>query len=464
MAEEIKTTLGTPCAPGWPMEWIHQVEQAEAELGHRICGGIAPDGTPCQLTSEHRSGRCKYHGGSPFTGAQLGNKNAMKHGLYSRRLLTCGPHCSRWKSCPYAEEQLVDLPKTQWPTCPYEQEEYDNLAETLVPKDGDHSAQIEHLAHSTALLSVMTTRAAAMLSMYTLVDVTTGQGRNYTMISKKISVPLAAFLRLSNEHLKYARELAKLSGAAAKRDAKAKAEEKPMNLPDKMKPLLMANMDILEAAYQEGVDEYERLKEEGKLERPSEGSSANDWADYNMQEAFKDKDNPPKLSRHGSMNEWADFDLEKHKAQGKQNEEGEQNEEENEEWETSSLRKEEVSQTLPEETGLSCDGMAGSADSKTRGCCPLPAPEEAGVPSEGGFTTHTTATSEPHSPTNAPDNQQNEEDQRETASPHAPHSPADKPGILDMKSLLMQNTDILQDCLEDTEEEQKEQGKEVQEE
>ncbi len=122
-----------------------------------------------------------------------------------------------------------------------------------------------------------------------------------------------------------------------------------------------------------------------------------------MQEAFKDKDNPPKLSRHASMNEWADFDLEKHKAQRNQNDK----------------------------------------------------PDNEENQSEGAS---------PHAPHQNPDDtnhQQTQENQREGACPHAPHSPADKPGILDMKSLLMQNTDILQDCLEDNEEEHKEQGKEV---
>ncbi len=84
MNEQIKTKLGTPCAPSWTSEWIQKVQQAETELGHRICGGINLHGTLCRRTSDHRNGRCKYHGGTPLTGAQPGNQNAMKHGRYSR--------------------------------------------------------------------------------------------------------------------------------------------------------------------------------------------------------------------------------------------------------------------------------------------------------------------------------------------------------------------------------------------
>ncbi len=225
MNENIKTKLGTPCAPAWPTEWIQQVEMAEAELGHRICGAIGPDVAPCPMPSDHPSGRCKYHGGSPHTGAQPGNTNSTKHGLYSRSLRICGSHCPKRHTCPCYDERLLEFPKTKWPTCPYEQEEYDNLTRSLLPQGQDHSPLYEHMVHSTALLSVMTSRAAAVLSTYTLVEVTKVRFENYTMDSNKVSACLSAFLRLSSEHTKCARELAKLTIQDTK--SKARTQDLP---------------------------------------------------------------------------------------------------------------------------------------------------------------------------------------------------------------------------------------------
>ena len=218
----MKTKLGTPCAPTWPTGWVDQVEAAEAELGHRICGAIGPDGAPCPMPSDHASGRCKYHGGSPCTGAQPGNKNSTKHGLYSRRLRICGSHCPKRHTCPSYDERLLEFPKTKWPTCPYEQEEYDNLTRSLLPQGQDHSPLYEHMVHTTALLSVMASRAAAVLSMHTLVTVTHVQFHDYSMESHKVSALLQAFLRLTSEHTKCVRELAKLS-----REGQAPAHPQP---------------------------------------------------------------------------------------------------------------------------------------------------------------------------------------------------------------------------------------------
>ena len=134
------TTRGTPCARSWPDEWVAEVEATESRLGRRICGARTLSGTPCLLSSDHASGRCRFHGGFALTGAPKGNRNAVLHGLYSRRLQVCGPHCAQWETCPLAGEDVVEsgigswvsgieprdpTPKTRHPTpqlltCPYE--------------------------------------------------------------------------------------------------------------------------------------------------------------------------------------------------------------------------------------------------------------------------------------------------------------------------------------------------------
>lgn len=101
------TAKGTLCARSWPDEWVAEVEAVEARLGRRICGARTMEGTPCVLGSTHASGRCRFHGGFDLTGAPKGNRNAVLHGLYSRRLLVCGRHCAQWEVCPLAGEDVL---------------------------------------------------------------------------------------------------------------------------------------------------------------------------------------------------------------------------------------------------------------------------------------------------------------------------------------------------------------------
>ena len=42
-------------------------------------------------------------------GPPKGNRNAVLHGLYSRRLQVCGTHCPRWESCPCAQDDILEL-------------------------------------------------------------------------------------------------------------------------------------------------------------------------------------------------------------------------------------------------------------------------------------------------------------------------------------------------------------------
>ena len=55
------------------------------------CGAKTRKGTPCQAPAM-ANGRCRMHGGcSP--GAPLGNKNALKHGRYTKEMLELNKLC-----------------------------------------------------------------------------------------------------------------------------------------------------------------------------------------------------------------------------------------------------------------------------------------------------------------------------------------------------------------------------------
>jgi len=62
--------------------------EQQAHDDYRRCGAKTRAGTPCQQkagwgTDHVGTGRCKLHGGKS-TGAPQGNKNALKHGRYTR--------------------------------------------------------------------------------------------------------------------------------------------------------------------------------------------------------------------------------------------------------------------------------------------------------------------------------------------------------------------------------------------
>lgn len=48
------------------------------------CGAKTRAGTPCRCPCVRGRPRCYRHGGAPGSGAPKGNKNAWKHGRYSR--------------------------------------------------------------------------------------------------------------------------------------------------------------------------------------------------------------------------------------------------------------------------------------------------------------------------------------------------------------------------------------------
>ncbi len=234
------TSHGTPHAAAWDDDWIALVEQVESKLDRRICGAVGMDGSPCPRESNHPTGRCTHHGGNHLVGGQPGNENARVHGLYARRLQTCDDRCAMWEECPFAANDILAMPKKQRPICVYEQLEYDALVEQYVPeKDG--TLPHLHLVHTVALLQVMMSRAATVVSMEPFTEKTSASAENYSMESSKVSASLDAFLRIAREHRHYQRELTRTAGLPP--------EPKPLaGPPDIMGPRIEKTESILEGA------------------------------------------------------------------------------------------------------------------------------------------------------------------------------------------------------------------------
>jgi uncharacterized protein YjcR len=51
------------------------------------CGAHTRKGTPCQAPAVRGRNRCRMHGGAKRSGAPPGNKNALKHGMYTKAVL-----------------------------------------------------------------------------------------------------------------------------------------------------------------------------------------------------------------------------------------------------------------------------------------------------------------------------------------------------------------------------------------
>jgi hypothetical protein len=47
------------------------------------CGAKIRSGGPCHSPAVHGKKRCRMHGGTPGSGAQKGNQNARRHGLFT---------------------------------------------------------------------------------------------------------------------------------------------------------------------------------------------------------------------------------------------------------------------------------------------------------------------------------------------------------------------------------------------
>ena len=140
----MRTELGTTCAACWTLEWIERVKEGKRSGG----GDVRFAGRTCRTTRRAPGRRTTRRAGARITAATIspagpeGNRNAVIHGLYSRRLLICGDHCPRWFSCPYASPDLLEIPLKNRPNCVYEQVEYDTLTGTTSPDwEGTHGQE-----------------------------------------------------------------------------------------------------------------------------------------------------------------------------------------------------------------------------------------------------------------------------------------------------------------------------------
>ncbi len=276
------TKRGTPLSPKWDQDWITQVENEEHQLNRRICGAHAPDHAPCQLTSTHKNGRCRYHGGLDGIGAPLGNRNAIIHGLYSRRLQQCGDHCALWKTCPMPSKDIQALPPKKRPHCVYEREEYDRIHAALdtQPRQGatapcphsqirtsaqddppePESAGDILLHHNIATFQVMLTRAQAALGWHTYTEETRADGKNYTMRSSKISALLQAEKAIARELRQWLRLLANDALCLALNITKTEPEQS-VGLAELLEPILMKSEGVMEDAI-----EYQRRIDAGEID------------------------------------------------------------------------------------------------------------------------------------------------------------------------------------------------------
>ena len=51
------------------------------------CGARTRSGAPCRSPAVQGKARCRMHGGAQGSGAPLGNRNALKHGHFTREAI-----------------------------------------------------------------------------------------------------------------------------------------------------------------------------------------------------------------------------------------------------------------------------------------------------------------------------------------------------------------------------------------
>jgi hypothetical protein len=56
-------------------------------LSSQRCGAKTRLGRPCRSPAVYGKKRCRMHGGAPGSGAPRGNRNALKHGHYTREAI-----------------------------------------------------------------------------------------------------------------------------------------------------------------------------------------------------------------------------------------------------------------------------------------------------------------------------------------------------------------------------------------
>ena len=65
----------------------HQLRRTGAMLASPRCGAKTRSGGTCRSPAVHGKQRCRMHGGADGSGAPRGNRNARKHGLFTREAI-----------------------------------------------------------------------------------------------------------------------------------------------------------------------------------------------------------------------------------------------------------------------------------------------------------------------------------------------------------------------------------------
>jgi hypothetical protein len=64
------------------------IQQSDLAMHRSLrCGAKTRRGPPCMSPAVRGKRRCRMHGGAVGSGAPVGNKNALKHGLYTREAI-----------------------------------------------------------------------------------------------------------------------------------------------------------------------------------------------------------------------------------------------------------------------------------------------------------------------------------------------------------------------------------------
>jgi glucans biosynthesis protein len=59
------------------------------------CGAKTRAGTPCLAPATRGRARCRMHGGAAGSGAPKGNRNALKHGVYTSEAIDWRKHINQ---------------------------------------------------------------------------------------------------------------------------------------------------------------------------------------------------------------------------------------------------------------------------------------------------------------------------------------------------------------------------------
>jgi hypothetical protein len=75
------------------------------------CGAKTRSGRPCMSPRVTGKKRCRMHGGAAGSGAPKGNRNALKHGLYTREAMERNRQLQRFAQLSRRVLELIDPPE-----------------------------------------------------------------------------------------------------------------------------------------------------------------------------------------------------------------------------------------------------------------------------------------------------------------------------------------------------------------